>query len=282
MNLLSEFYDLDKGKLAAFSLSGLSTRPAANHCMSPATLERLLPKVPYAQHADFRRRNSEAVPVPSAAGPRHTCPICLAGFEPHDDVRVLQPCGHFFHASEECIDAWICKSEVMGMLDGCEMDDKTYDLSFASDCVEPLMQLVCGSCPSCRREIILESGRIILETDIPNRYGLITYLSNLGWDLNPNMLVIVNPGSRKHRRNSSGAWSFSLAPGFDPVVAAALTAEEERLQQEEEQKKWYNRNPVTRGLKKMLDPQRHYVDDRGQRWTKGFRGIGLAQFITRD
>ncbi|KAL5201217.1 hypothetical protein ABZP36_035571 [Zizania latifolia] len=60
---------------------------------------------------------------PAAAGQeeRPECAICLAEFARGDEVRVLPPCGHGFHAA--CVDVWLLSS---------------------------------STCPSCRRALVLQ------------------------------------------------------------------------------------------------------------------------------
>ncbi|CAN6205097.1 unnamed protein product [Urochloa humidicola] len=64
--------------------------PAARKGVEAAAL-RKLPTVPF----------EEA----EAEGERPECAICLAEFARGDEVRVLPPCGHAFHAA--CVDIWL-------------------------------------------------------------------------------------------------------------------------------------------------------------------------------
>lgn len=295
-NLLQEHYQLSSDKRAATDpFENLKARPSAHRSLSEDTLDRLFPKVAYGVFAETRRRASEAVVGggPNAKQqqsniPRPTCPVCLATFEANDEIRVIKPCQHFFHASEDCIDAWILKSTVTAVLsEGMKIDDRDV-LSFERGSADPSLKFVCGSCPTCRRNITPSCAdpEVAIPSDLPTRYDLVAFLSASMIDINPLMFTVINnasnPASDFLHGDGDHRWSFDLAPGFDPVAAAAITMEQQRLQEEEEQRKWYNKTKFTRVVKKMLDPQREWVDERGQRWMKGYRGLGLTQFVKKD
>ena len=65
--------------------------PAPRKGVDRAALEKL-PTVPFA----FEDGQD---------GERPECAICLAEFAPGDEVRVLPPCAHAFHAA--CVDTWL-------------------------------------------------------------------------------------------------------------------------------------------------------------------------------
>ena len=293
MNLLSSHYKIDPEARTRRAVGPVDNRPDKNHCLSSASLDKLFPRLPYAAHiakgqtrsSDEQPKSSEtlAITVTEASNSSlASCSICLGGFEPEDEIRILRPCNHIFHASPDCIDAWILKSHVTGILsEGFEVDERD-EITCREDAEDTGIELLCGSCPECRREIVQDGNWIQLPGDLPNRYALITYLSKIGWDVNPNMFDLANAGTRTVARGSNDAWSFNLAPGFDPVIASGISAAEQAKAEEEEAKKWYNKNPVTRGIKKMLDPQREWVDDRGLRWHRGYKGVGISSFLVRD
>ncbi|KAG8057693.1 hypothetical protein GUJ93_ZPchr0002g26764 [Zizania palustris] len=74
------------------------------------------------------------VAEPAAAGEeeRPECAICLAEFARGDEVRVLPPCGHGFHAA--CVDVWLLSS---------------------------------STCPSCRRALVLVAPSPATATEPP-------------------------------------------------------------------------------------------------------------------
>lgn len=67
--------------------------PAPRKGVDRAALEKL-PTVPFA----FEDGDGQD-------GERPECAICLAEFAPGDEVRVLPPCAHAFHAA--CVDTWL-------------------------------------------------------------------------------------------------------------------------------------------------------------------------------
>ncbi|KAL5205860.1 hypothetical protein ABZP36_034069 [Zizania latifolia] len=71
---------------------------------------------------------------PAAGEERPECAICLAEFTRGDEVRVLPPCGHGFHAA--CVDVWLLSSST-------------------------------STCPSCRRALVLVSPSPSTATETP-------------------------------------------------------------------------------------------------------------------
>ena len=91
---------------SAFSVDVMPAKPPCSKGMKKKALQSL-PMTSWEQ----RERDGEEVPE---------CAICLAEFASGDEVRVLPPCGHGFHAA--CVDLWL---------------------------------LSCSStCPSCRRALV--------------------------------------------------------------------------------------------------------------------------------
>ncbi|KAL6844934.1 hypothetical protein ACP4OV_025593 [Aristida adscensionis] len=103
-------YTVDAEAAAAAAAAAM---PARGKGLEKAALEAL-PTVSFAGGGG----GGEGAPEEEEERPE--CAICLAEFARGDEVRVLPPCGHAFHAA--CVDVWL---------------------------------LSCSTCPSCRRALVV-------------------------------------------------------------------------------------------------------------------------------